>query len=76
MDVDAALKHISDNIKKLEAQIYNFELVAIPRYNTDKDILTQMRQDLMKLGAFKEKQERGEKVSIEEAHAAIPPQFR
>ena len=75
MNIDAAIKHIDGAISEMEKELYNFDTVAIPRYECDKDILNRMRDDLIKLEAIKTKHDKGEDITTEEL-SAVPKAFR
>jgi hypothetical protein len=69
-------KHLEKNIKILEIQVYNFDTVAVPRANVDKKILSEMRQQVIRVDAIMQKEARGEEPTLEELQAAIPASFR
>ncbi len=75
MRIEEALKHVNSAITELEKEIYNFQNVAIPRYEKDKEILNKMRDDFIKIESIKLKHEKGEDVTTEEL-SAIPEAFR
>ena len=69
-------KHLEKNIKILEIQVYNYETVTVPRANADKKILSEMRQQAIRVDAILQKEARGEEPTLEELNAAIPASFR
>jgi len=76
MNIKEVCKHMEKNIKVLETQIFDFETIAIPRYNADKQVLVKLRQEFIRVMAVREKMERGEDVSQDEFRAALPESFR
>lgn len=76
MDVKGAIKHIEKNIATLEKEVYNFENVALVRYEADKKVLEKMRGDMRSLLVIEEKMRNREEVSIEEINNAVPRAFR
>lgn len=76
MDLKQARKFVEKQIKEFEQAIYRVESVMIPRYEKDKEILKQMRDQFLKLQALEERQKRGEEISTEEFRDAVPEQFR
>lgn len=76
VDMKSAIKHLEKNIATLEKELYNFERVAMERYNTDKRILQQMRADVVKIDSLMEKKEKGIEITAEEIAAALPEAFR
>ena len=75
VDFKGAIKHMEKNITALEKELYNFENVAMKRYEMDKQILNTMRQDVIKMESLLTKKEAGQDLSAEEL-AEIPPAFR
>ena len=76
VDMKAAVKHLEKNITTLEKELYNFETVAMKRYDTDKEILKQMRADVVKIDSLMEKKANGIEITAEEITAALPEAFR
>lgn len=76
MDVNGAIEHIEESVRELEKEMYNFSTVAIPRFEKDKEILNQMRDQIIKLKALKQKIDKKENVSAEEIDASVPEAFR
>jgi uncharacterized coiled-coil DUF342 family protein len=75
VDFKGMIKHMEKNITALEKELYNFEIVAMSRYNTDKKILAQMRADVVKAESHFAKLQKGEDLTAEEL-AEIPQSFR
>ena len=76
MDIKGAMKHLEKSIVTLEKEVYNFETVAMSRYEADKKILEKMRADHKRLLGLREKAERREDISIEEVNSLVPSAFR
>jgi hypothetical protein len=75
VDFKGAIKHMEKNITALEKELYNFETVAMKRYDMDKEILNHLRQDVVKMEALLAKKEAGQDLTAEEL-AEIPQSFR
>lgn len=75
VDFKGAIKHMEKNITALEKELYNFETVAMTRYEQDKKILNQMRADVVKMEALLTKKDAGQDLTAEDL-AEIPPSFR
>ena len=76
MELKEAIKLIDKKVKELEVGKYEFETVAIPRYEADKKILETMRSQKLKMQALQSRAEKGEELTQEDIYAAIPPVFR
>jgi len=76
MDIKKALKFVGAEVEVLEKFVYVFESKMQPRYERDKEILQAMREQHLKLQALMEKEERGEELTQEDIHDAVPEQFR
>jgi len=75
VDFKGAIKHMEKNITALEKELYNFESVAMKRYEMDKTILSTMRADVIKMSALLEKKDAGQDLTAEDL-AEIPTSFR
>jgi len=75
-DLKSAKAFIEKNIVQLEKQLYLHQTVAQVRYAADVKILSEMKQQLLRLSAIEEKQERGEEITMEEIFSAVPEVFR
>lgn len=75
VDFKGAIKHMEKNITALEKELYNFENVAMKRYEMDKKILSTMRQDVIKMESLLTKKEAGQDLTAEELDE-IPQAFR
>lgn len=89
MKVEEAITFLNEKINELEQQLYIVDTVAIPRYESDKQILRRMRDQRIKMQAMKSKidalnmrRANGERISKEEEltadeiTAALPEVFR
>lgn len=76
MKLDDALKHIEKHVKQLEQLVYDFETIAIPRYEQDKKLLETMRAQHLKMLALKQRADKGEEIPHEEIKEAVPEVFR
>jgi len=76
MDVKKMIGFMEKQIEGLEQATYMFENVVRPRYERDKAILEEMRQQYLKLQVLKEKFDAGVEVSQEEMQNLVPQSFR
>ena len=76
VNIKQAKKEIEKQIKDFESAVYQFETVVYPRFETDKNILTKLKEDWLKSDAIERRLDEGEEVSQEEIYDAIPEAFR
>jgi hypothetical protein len=76
VEIERAMKYINKQICQFEEAAYYFEMVAMPRYETDKKVLESLRQQYLKLDSFKQKVDAGESVTQSDVHDCVPEQFR
>ena len=76
VDMKQAISHLEKNIAVLEKELYNFETVAMNRYEGDKKILRKMREDVVKIEIMMQKRAEGVEISADELIAALPAAFR
>lgn len=76
MDIKKSLKYVDAQVEDLEKAIFVFENIVRPRYEVDKRILENLREQSLKLGTLMQKLETGEDVTKEEIYDSVPQQFR
>lgn len=76
MDLKKAIVFVSSQIEGLEKSTYMFEVVIKPRYDRDVEILGKLREQHLKLLAFKEKKDAGEDIKQDDVYSYLPSQFR
>jgi hypothetical protein len=76
MDIEKSFKYICMQIEILEKQVFYFEIVALPRFQQDKKILFDLKNQAVKIDAIRQKYKNGEVISSEEIIDAVPMQFR
>ena len=76
MELNEGIKMLSKKVKELEVGAYEFETIALPRYEADKKILETMRTQLLKMQAIEARVKKGDEITQEEIYAAIPAVFR
>lgn len=76
MNIEEVVQFLEGEISEMEKGIYMFESLHKPRYENDRKILENMREQHLKMVTLVEKENRGEKINQEMIRDAIPPQFR
>ena len=76
MELQEGIKMLSKKVKELEVGAYEFETIALPRYEADKKILETMRAQLLKMQALESRVKKGDELTQEEVYASIPAVFR
>jgi len=76
VNIKELMKTMEKSIKEFETAQYQFESVVYPRYEADKAILHQMKDQYTKIATIARRQKEGEDVSQEDIYDAIPESFR
>ena len=76
MELQEGIKMLSKKVKELEVGAYEFETIALPRYEADKKILETMRAQFLKMQALESRVKKGDELTQEEVYASIPAVFR
>lgn len=76
MNLKKAQQLMEKEIESLEQGTYIFETVAKKRYEADKEILRNLKDQYVKLVSLAEKVNAGQEVTQSEIHEAVPAAFR
>ena len=76
MNIKDAQKLIESEMSVLERGIFTFETVVQPRYEVDKKILRNLKDQHVKIIALAEKIKAGNEVTQQEIYDAVPAAFR
>lgn len=76
MEIKHAIKYLDQQIEVLEKQLFYFDMVLKPRAEKDKEILSGLKLQAVRIDALSQKMERGEQITDEEIRDAVPQMFR